>query len=154
MRIALYKVQLHDAHKFDNIIYGFQRLCKDPDPQYIHVELDFGADMFSSSGRCVDNGTRFVATEGLDLYKWDFFELKVTSEQEKAIRAQCHFYVGLGYDYLGIIGMGLPFNIQMGTKWYCSEICNHILAECDIVKVNRKIRPSQMLQSYREQGIV
>jgi hypothetical protein len=127
---------------------------KDPDPQYIHVELDFGADMFSSSGRKSDNGVRFVDTKDLDLNKWDFYELKLTTKQEHDIREVCHFFTGLGYDYLGILGMALPGCLQMETHWYCSEICNHILSECHVVEKNRKIRPGQMLWSYREQGII
>ena len=154
IRIALFKAQLHDKHRFDNIIYGFQKLVKDPDPLYVHVELDFGVDMFSSSGRRKDRGVRFVTTEGLDLHKWDFFPLNITLEQEKAVRAETHFYTGLGYDYLGIIGMALPFNIQMGTKWYCSEICNHVLFKVGVADRNVKIRPSQILKSYREQEII
>ncbi len=154
IRLGLYIVQLHDSHRFDNIINRFQKLMRDPNPYHIHVELDFGVDMFSSSGRRKNSGVRFVTTEGLDLLKWDFFNLKITPEKEKEVRAKCHFYTGLAYDYLGIIGMALPFNIQFGGKWYCSEICNHVLYETGIVKKNRKIRPSQMLQSYRRQGII
>ena len=154
LRIALYKVQLHDSHRFDNVIYGFQKLCRDPDPQYIHVELDFGVDMFSSSGRRKDGGVRFTPTQNLDLHKWDFYPLLITPEQEKAVRAECHYYTGLKYDYLGIIGMALPFNIQLGSKWYCSEICNHVLFRTGISDRDVKIRPSQMLESYKEQGII
>jgi hypothetical protein len=154
IRLALFKVQLHDSHKFDNIIYGFQKLCKDPNPEYVHVELDFGVDMFSSSGRRKNSGVRFVTTKGLDLHKWDFFDLKIAPKLEKAVRQQCHFYTGLKYDYLAILGMALPGCLQLGTHWYCSEICNHVLAECGIVEVNKKIRPSQMLESYRKQGII
>lgn len=154
LRLALFKVQLHDSHRFDDIIWLFQKLMRDSDPQYIHVELDFGVDMFSSSGRRKNNGVRFVTTGGLDLHKWDFYPLKITTEQEKAVRAETHFYTGLGYDYLGIVGMALPFNIQLNTKWYCSEIVNHVLFRTGIADRNRKIRPSQILKSYREQEII
>ena len=153
IRIALYKRQ-KDKHYFDDIIWQFQKLTRDPDPQYIHVELDFGTEMFSSSGRRKDNGVRYVTTKALDLCKWDFFDLKVTPDKEREIRAETLFYTGLGYDYLGIVGMALPFNIQFGSKWYCSEVVNHVLYKCSIVKKNRKIRPSQILQSYREQGVI
>ncbi len=153
IRIALYKRQ-KDKHYFDDVIWQFQKLCGDPDPQYIHVELDFGDDMFSSSGRRVGNGVRFVDTKGLDLYKWDFFLLNLTVEQEESVRAECLRYIGLKYDYLGIIGMAFPFNIQLGYKWYCSEICNHVLFKCGMADKDKKIRPSQMLDSYIEQGLI
>jgi hypothetical protein len=153
IRLALYKRQ-KDKHYFDDVIWQFQKLCKDPDPQYIHVELDFGSDMFSSSGRRVDNGTRFVSTRDLDVEKWDFFELNIQPDREKDVRATCHYYTDLGYDYFGIIGMALPGCLQLDTHWYCSEVVNHILAECHLVEVNGKIRPGQILDSYRKQGLI
>ncbi len=153
LRIALY-IRQKDKHYYDDAIWAFQRLMRDPHPEHIHIELDFGADMFSSSGRRKDGGVRFTPTQDLDLHKWDFYPLLITPEQEKAVRAECHYYTGLSYDYLGIIGMALPFNIQMGTKWYCSEICNHVLFRTGIADRNVKIRPSQMLESYKEQGLI
>jgi len=155
VRLMLYRNQPDDKHYFDNIIYGFQKWQKDSNPEHVHVELGFDDGvMFSSTGRggFLGQGTRFADSNAIDLEKWDIFILKTDKEDD--IRDMCKLYCGHGYDWFGILGMALPFNLQIGFQWYCSEICNHILSKTDVVKPNKKIRPGQILKSYTEQRVL
>ena len=157
IRLMLFKVQLHDDHHFDNIIYHFQKWRKDPRPENVHAELGFDdGRMFSASGRggFFGTGTRFADSNAIDLDKWDIRIIQCTKTEEDAVRASCERLVGKGYDWLGILGMGLPGALQLGSHWYCSEVCNHVLAENGLVKASKKIRPSQMLDSYIGQGLI
>lgn len=162
IELRLYKRQ-RDNHYFEDVIWLFQKLVKDPDPERIHAELAFvgsqfgvrAGQMFSSSGRggFLGVGTRFVSSK-IDEEKWDIFPLTLTVEEELRILAECEKYTGFGYDWLAIIGMALPFNMQLNKYWYCSEICNHVLNLVGVADKNRKLRPSQMLKEYQKQGLI
>ena len=157
IRLLLYKCQLNDGHHFDDIIYGFQKWKKDPHPELIHVELGFDDGvMFSSSGRggFLGEGTRFTDSTAIDLDKWDIHIIQCSKAEEEAVRASCRRLVGKRYDWLGIIGMAAPVALQAPWAFFCSEVCNHVLAEAGLVKASKRIRPSQMLDSYIEQGLI
>jgi len=156
IRLMLYKRQ-RDNHYFDDVIYYFQKFKKDPRPEFIHVELGFDDGvMFSSSGRggFLGEGARFADSDAIDLDKWEIRIIQCSQAKEEAVRASCRALVGKRYDWLGILGMALPVALQAGWAWYCSEVCNHVLAEAGLAKANKKIRPSQMLDSYIKQGLI
>lgn len=165
MKLAQFKVQLYDKHKYDNVIYKFQKRLGDPDPESIHTELlfDDGA-MFSSSGRggffsghglWPGIGTRFIDYKDIEPEKWRLYHLDIPPETESLIRASCEVLKPRAYDWLGIIGQPLPFNIQLGWMAYCSEICNERI--CDFlpnIEKQKKIRPGEIVAWYKKQGII
>jgi hypothetical protein len=160
MKLAQYKVQLDDSHKFDNVIYRYQKFAKDPRPDEIHSELLFDdGDMFSSSGRGWSGwipgiGTRFIHYSDIELEKWRIYNLIISGKDEVVIKDLCFELLGRYYDWLGILGQPVPFNFQI-TKWfYCSEVCNHVLTIPKIAEVNKKLRPGCIVDSWIRQGII
>ena len=161
IQLAQYKVQLGDSHRFDDIIYHYQKHKGDKRPYEIHTELLFSDDMlFSSSGRGNKGlwpgvGTRYIRLDSLDKLKWNFYPLNVSDKDEIAIRDSCDVLLGYRYDWLGILGMGLPFAIQSPWAYFCSELCNHVLVVNNIAnRKNPVIRPGQIVESYLNQGII
>ncbi len=156
---------MHDKHRFDNVIYKYQKRSSDPDPKSIHAELLFwdGA-MYSSSGRgglfaghglWPGVGTRFIKYSDIEPHKWRFHNLDITEQEEDRIRFNCEDQKSMRYDWLGIIGQPLPFNVQSPWAAYCSEKCNDEI--CKVVKRimhKRKMRPSEIVKWYKAEGLI
>lgn len=160
MKLAQFKVQFGDKHYFDNVIYHFQKWAKDPKPQEVHSELLFSdGSMFSSTGRGWSGiypgvGTRFIHYNDIETKKWRTYDMTISDKDEATIKDLCTDLVARHYDWLGILGMALPFAFHSQGAFYCSEVCNHVLAVTGIAKVNKKLRPSQIVDSFTEQGII
>lgn len=95
--------------------------------QYSHCEIKFSDDIcFSSSAR--DGGTRFKKIN-LSSGHWDEVPIEYShnSLSEQDIREWCESHVGLPYNFLGLVGISLPFFKRDINKWYCSEICFYSL---------------------------
>lgn len=157
-------VQLDDKYKFSHSIYRHQKRCGDPNPEHIHAELGKDGQMFSSSGRgggILGEGIRFKPID-IDFEKWDIYPLLITKEQEDGLWGYFHklmrkrkFSIFFGwYDWLGIIGMPLPGNIQLGFWYYCIEILNCGLRALNIFNFNRKQRPGQTYEAYKKAGLI
>ena len=165
MKLAQFQVQLNDDHKFDDTIFKFQKHIGDPDPESIHTELLFDdGKMFSSSGRggffaghglWPGVGTRFIDCSSIEPHKWKMYPLIISEVDESLIRASCEVLKPMAYDWLGIIGQPLPFNIQLGFMAYCSEIVNErICAIKKEIKNKRKIRPGEIVDWYKKIGLI
>jgi hypothetical protein len=164
MKLALFQRQ-DDDHKFDDVIWKFQKKMKDPDPESVHMELlfDDGA-MFSSSGRggmfaghglWPGIGTRFIHINDIEANKWKFYDLNITAEQEKRIRINCEKRKPMRYDWLGIIGQPLPFNLHSPWAAYCSEVGNdEICKVMTEVWYRPKLRPGEVLAHYQGQELI
>ena len=77
--------------------------------------------MFSSSGR--DKGVRFKPFPGGKY--WDIIELP--SLPEELVLLQASKYVGLDYDFSGVIGFVVPYVHQDQAQWFCSELLVKVL---------------------------
>ncbi len=155
---VLFKNQPNDKHHFESLIYNYQRFKGLPNPEHIHMELDFGVEMFSSTGRgkhgiWPGKGTRF-APSIRDAGKWNEYPLLITKKKEIELYNECQKLVGKWYDWLGIIGQPLPFNIQLDWMYYCSEACQTALARCKVIHEIKKILPGEVVEIYRKAGII
>ena len=116
--------------------------------QYSHVELaiykgDWRFDCYSSSPR--DGGVR-EKTMALNPMNWDFIPVDI--EQAKIV----DFYYetrGMKYDFLGAIGLVIPFLHQDKKKWFCSEWCANVLglekpSQYSPVKLSESIKNTQL----------
>jgi len=81
---------------------------------------------FSSTTRGDAEGVRFAPASqvvGRHPDRWSYIEVKVDDKlAESAVESMAR-EAGAGYDYLGLFGFLLPFNIEDPKKWFCSEIC-------------------------------
>lgn len=86
---------------------------------YSHIELIFSdGTSFSASPR--DGGTRFKKI----VYKpkrWVFFDLDVSPEQEKMVRAFCKSQVGKPYDFWGALNTIFHLGTMPG-HWFCTNV--------------------------------
>jgi len=97
---------------------------------YAHVEIDFGKgykqNCFSSSGMDKPRGVRFKKISFSHKERWDFIEIKRVNEI--FLRKECKKYVGKKYDYRGVINFfWLKRKRHNPKRWFCSEICSHLL---------------------------
>jgi uncharacterized protein YycO len=94
--------------------------------EYSHVEVQFSdGKCFSSSFR--DKGVRFKKID-LKPEKWNVVDISIENEAE--VLEWCMTQLHKKYDLLGVLGYVLtPFRntVQSKKRWYCSEICAHIL---------------------------
>lgn len=160
--ISIAQKLVQPGKPFENVIYKYQKLAKDPRPEEIHTEWLFGdGKMFSSSGRgglfaghglWPGIGTRYINYSRIELPKWKIYRTNISEKEEKQIRANCDRILGLRYDWLGIIGQ--PLSIQAWWMWYCSESINHTAALEKIAEPNNRIRPGQIIESFENQGII
>jgi len=96
---------------------------------YSHCELLFSdGTAFSSSWR--DGGTRFKKINIIP-ERWDMVDIETDKEEE--IKTWCETQLGKEYDWRGVFSIVIPFILQDGNKWYCSEICIHALRRSGIV---------------------
>ena len=170
IELLLYQVQKDDSHRFDNVIWKFQKRKGDPDPESTHCEYGFigshfgkyDSMMFSSSGRggFLGKGTRFIGYK-IDKEKWKIYPMKLTIEEELELLDECISLCGKWYDWLGIVGMKLPDKVRKYVpKWFrflilwCSEALNCAAFRAGLAKDNPSIRPSQLLESYRKQNLI
>ncbi len=170
--LMMYQNQPNDSHRFDDWIKTFQERMKDPDPQSTHVEWGFVQQrmMFSSSGRgglfsghglIPGVGTRFEDMSRIDPEKWKLFATNITELEATLMFNEAEELVGRLYDWLGILGHALPWNIQFNWADYCSEVCQRIGHSCIRQRPEaerlidlKKIRPGQMVKVYQNANIL
>ena len=112
---------------------------------YSHVELVFSdGRRFSASGR-KPAGVRFSSephSEG-----WDFINLPVTAEQERAARTFAAVLEGSPFKWRGLFRFIAPFlGDGPNSHWYCSELVLWILQRCFgmLPEVPLKISPNRL----------
>lgn len=109
---------------------------------YTHCELRFSdGENFSSSGR--DGGVRFKYFD-LKPGHWSIIDLNVTEAQERSMRRVSERYLGKKYDFLGILGFLYFRTYGHKDKWYCSEICAHVLNQERLIFTPKKISPADL----------
>lgn len=122
-----------------------------------HVEVwiadennDFGTKdcwkgyCFSSTNRGNSSGVRFApASEVLDHPEnWKYIEVEICSTLFTQWYNYASSQVGKQYDWLGIYGFAVPFDIDDPKKWYCSEISNDSARRLKVIKSrHNKISP-------------
>lgn len=87
--------------------------------KYSHAELCLNGVCYSSSVR--DAGVRSKLVD-LNSGKWDLIELNL-SETSKQIALDRFFSIdGKSYDFLGAVGVVLPFVQDSRDKYFCFEV--------------------------------
>ncbi len=120
--------------------------------KYSHVELYFEEHDICFSASLRDKGVRFKKIEHSD--HWDSVPL-VSKYQEAEIIQWCETQVGLPYDLLGILGLGmnLPFvnnnAFMLHKKWYCSEIIATVLTAYNIKRLPAHISPNRLFKEVQ-----
>jgi len=123
--------------------------------KYSHCELVFSnGEFFSSSGR--DGGVRFKKIKS-DEKKWDFFEIKISAENEKKVREFCEAQIGKKYDWRAIIFSQLfELNRENSKKWFCSEICAAALQRVGFLKNEKPhlLSPNELFVALRRDEVL
>ena len=92
--------------------------------KYSHAELCLNGVCYSSSVR--DGGVRSKLID-LNSGKWDLIEINL-SEQDKQKALDRFFSIdGKSYDFLGAIGVVLPFVNDSRDKYFCFEVVAKML---------------------------
>jgi len=116
---------------------------------FSHVELVFSdRRCFSSSGRRGiggEGGVRWVS-KALDEGWWLVELPEVTPAQEAAAVAMANSFVGLPFDWFGLVDFVIPIFPKRKDRWYCSEICLLVIQDCFemLPGVSRKIHPNKL----------
>ena len=77
--------------------------------------------------------------------RWSYIEVEVDDLIWEHMRTWAESLQGAKYDFLGLFGFFLPFNIQDKKKWYCSEIISHFLWRLGILdKRYKRISPRRL----------
>lgn len=94
-----------------------------------HCELVFSDGMCFSSR--YNRGTEFTKYFNLDNPNiWMIMDLPwISEEQEKRIREFCYQEEGCQYDWLALVLGRLNPMHNHPEKWFCSEICSHVLKQ-------------------------
>ena len=91
--------------------------------QYSHCEIaiDLGGKFECYSASLRDGGVRSKSMH-LPPEKWDLITLADNAALRQAIQIRYDRTKGQGYDYLGVLGVILPFR-HHANRWFCSEWC-------------------------------
>lgn len=116
--------------------------------QYSHCEIaiqvsDGIYDCYSASYR--DGGVRMKRMK-LPSEKWDLILLMDNAALRQAVQ-EIHYErtKGQGYDYLGVLGVILPFRHRL-NKWFCSEWCAWALG----LEQPETYSPNSLAQYFRQ----
>ena len=131
MKLALYKGK---GTIYDKIIRIVTR------SKYSHCELVIDDVCYSSSPR--DGGVRMKVID-LDPDKWDLFD--VPGDTNIAITWFIN-NVGKKYDWPGAITQVLPFHLNLSSRFFCSEACQHMLG----VENPKSQTPESLARLYRK----
>lgn len=131
------KISFYYAAFGDKIDKAISLWTKGP---YSHCELIFSDNIFFSSSYR-DGGVRFKQISNLK--NWNILNIEIKNEEK--VREWCEKQVGKKYDLLGVF-MQIPnlSYIEDRNKWYCSEICSHVLKKFGNYTDNTKISPNKL----------
>lgn len=90
---------------------------------FSHVEIVFSDGMMFSASQY--EGHVRLKPHSFTGKAWVRKPLSISAKHEGIIRKNCEVLVdiGVGYDYLGVLGFVLPFVKQEKSKAFCSEVC-------------------------------
>ena len=106
--------------------------------RFSHVELCRG-EMSFVDGKIISDGKCFSASGYENIVRekvinfshpefWTIVKLPDEYDHVDAtIRARCASVLGAKYDYLGAIFSIKKNGPEVSTRYYCSEVCNHVL---------------------------
>lgn len=111
---------------------------------YSHTELVFNEnECFSASGR----GAACVRWVHQDLTNgWDFILISVPPHEIEKVRAFANQFVGLPYNWTGMLKWLFPWLQPKPDHWYCTELLVMVLQECFglLQGVPRQISPKRL----------
>ena len=114
--------------------------------RFSHVELQFSDGVcFSSSPR--DGGTR-LKTIVVDPLHWVTVPVTCTTAQETKAMEWCEKNVGKGYDYLGVVGLGIGVRVENRPRMFCVDATIDALNYADITRLNDDISPVEMAKIF------
>lgn len=112
---------------------------------YSHCEIRFSnKECFSSSKR--DKGTRFKNIYFIPSH-WRIVHIRASLEKEQEIYDWCKQECGKPYDLLGVFGLMTFPKLNDKNRWYCSEICSHILNKFLNAHIPEKITPNNLYKA-------
>ena len=92
---------------------------------------------FSSTTRGDSKGVRFAPASEVLKHpeRWEYIEFEVNEAlyADILIFMEMHAKWKTKYDFAGIMGFVVPFAPQDDDRWYCSELCNYIKAELNVI---------------------
>ncbi len=96
-----------------------------------HYRIDdiLAGQCFSSTTRGDAEGVRFAPASEVLKHpeRWMYQEFEVDEDRVTNAIEQCKkTEAGKPYDFAGIFGFFVPWNLQAAEKWYCSEICSYL----------------------------
>lgn len=108
---------------------------------YSHCELVFSdGACWSSSPR--DGGTRYKTIEISD--HWDCVDIHGDEINESIIRSWCNKHIGIKYDWIGAMGVGLHLPFQERHRMFCVEACISPLNESFLsITLNPTMSPNK-----------
>jgi len=90
--------------------------------RFSHVELVFSDQAWFSSTR--SRGTHIEWSPQTHMMEWEYLNVPMSQEQERAIKLWCLKENSKKYDYIGILFSQIfSFKRHNENKWFCSEIC-------------------------------
>ncbi len=121
----------------------------DPEPQHCgddNWDVKYAGQCFSSTTRGDAKGVRFAPASEVLRHpeRWDYQEFEVKGKTLRIIKGWCALQVGLKYDFAGLFGFFLPFNIHNERRWYCSEVCGYTAYLFSLIKHRKRISPRRL----------
>lgn len=104
---------------------------------------------FSSTTRGGSKGVRMADADEVLKHpeRWDYIEIDIKQADYDTMITWSEVLAGEAarYDYRGIFGFILPFNVQDRERWYCSEICAFLLWNVGVLKLlHTRISPRRL----------
>ena len=124
IHVAFYKSN-HDKAKFMDKIISLTT-----NSMYSHVELVFDIAIDKFSGYCYsssprDGGVRSKLIE-FNPTRWDLVEVDTDKTEDELYKFMSD-HIGKKYDWLGAVGVVVPWFNGKEHRWFCSEIVAEFL---------------------------
>jgi hypothetical protein len=142
IKVLQYRADMQDGHLLDDAISAWTWIFNPKTPPYSHSEICFSDGLcFSSTTRERGTGKKFVGTRFEDFEivtrhknRWDVYEKKVTTNQEKimlvrakGIGGRRYYFVGIFLDFFLPFGWISAFVGKWLNQWYCSQAVYYCL---------------------------
>ena len=110
---------------------------------YSHCEIIINGTWYSSSH--TDGGVRSRVISG-ESGNWDIY---VLDGEEYLAELVFDMANGLKYDWFGIVfSQILPFGLQANKRYFCSELCGHMLG----IKDPQRLAPHELFKYLKDNG--
>lgn len=108
---------------------------------------------FSAATRGGKTGVRFAPSSEILKHpdRWDCKELTIPDDQEQWLFEECQKLIGAKYDYIGCFAKITPWTswLQMGERWYCSEVILNVLWKTGLLPKKMRYSPRAMSLLFR-----